>query len=116
MARCIRDKESLLDAISVPGELQSFIKTTLHVLGHISTTRSSLRLYPFFSCVDVIRKVKHIKPGKVVNVSVGDEADPDAHTGVRVYDVVDNLAESVLGTLDPRTHRGCAVEDKAQVQ
>ena len=59
----------------------------------------------FLDLFYVIGKVRDIKSlFTIFDISVGDEGDLDSKASILVPHVVDDLAQRVLGTLDPRVH------------
>ena len=80
VARCISNMEGRLDAAGVPAEAEGFVEASLHVFWEVTTTRGRLTIDLLLDKNDVLGEISDIEPVVVLNISVGDEADPDGQT------------------------------------
>ena len=102
--------ESHLHAVLGPVELEGFIEATLDIFWEVAPTSRLLLVDILLHLLNVAGEVRNVEAEiSVLDISVGDEGDFDGQAGVLVPHVVDNLAQRVLGALDPAVHRPGAV-------
>ena len=91
MARCVSDVESRFDAAGSPAEAEGLVKSTLYVFWEVTTTRGRLFIDLILDNFDIISEISNIEAVFILDISVGDKADPNSQTFIRKLNMVDDL-------------------------
>lgn len=117
MTRRVGDMESHLYAISSPLQAEGLVEPTLNIFREVTTSSCRLLVYVSLHQVDIVCEICHVEALlSILDISVGDKSDMDGEASVDLSNVIDDLAEGILGALDPRVHGACAVKDQAKVE
>ena len=92
----ISNVESRFDTFSAPRKTECFIKATLHVFWHVSSTHCGLRLNLVLHCINIIGKVNDIKAIMLSNIAIGYKGYLDGQALVLALDAVNDLLQGIF--------------------
>lgn len=105
VAWSVSDMERHLHAIVSPFEAESLVETTLNIFREVTSTSSRLLVDISLNEVDIAREIGHVEAlFAILYIPVGDKGDVNRETSIGVSNMINDLTECVLGTLDPGVH------------
>ena len=115
MARCIEDMEDLLGRIWSPGLIKALSHSSDNILRCIASTLClGIVLNELFHFFNILGKTfDRVSICAIAVVPVANKADSDPEFAIIISDdVVYDLLQSLLGSIDPRAHRTGAVKEE----
>jgi hypothetical protein len=102
--RSVKDMESHLDGVRIPLLLESLMEAPLDVLWEITPARGHDTRNVFFDFIEICSEIMERESWKVLDIAVANETDTDFKVWVIFTDIINDLFQGVLRSLDPACH------------
>jgi hypothetical protein len=116
VTRSITDEEDLSGRSMSPFEVKTLIKATNDIFWAVTTTISGSVGNELSDTGNIITERLDGEPIRVAVVSVSNERNSDLEAISACRNVRDYLLKGLFGSVDPGTHRACAVAKQADLQ
>lgn len=98
----VANQEQLLDRALSPLHLKSVVETALNIFGGIPAAHRAHSRDKLYTCVKVLRQLKYLKSGFVLDISVADKANAHSQIFAFALYLLNDLLKGRLASIDPR--------------